>query len=397
MSLDKKPLVSIIVPVYNAEEYLEESLDCLVNQTLENIEIICINDASSDGCLEILEEYALNDSRIKILNNETSLGPSISRNMGLDIVSGEYIAFYDSDDAIDLDAYEKLYNFSEKYNHDFVVFNAIRTNDNGRQFPSVLHSKSITGETFIKTNILEHEELVYDTTSWNKFINRNFFEKYDFRFAEGRVYQDILFSMQLFCSSECIGIYPEVVYYWRIRGKNSKSITQTVYDTKNLHDRIFIISNTIQVIKSNEKYLPLLDPLYVKLVEIDVLQFIKELDRCNDEFTDIMFGEVKSFVESLPSHVFNTISEEDMVKYDLFLNDCRDSLKFIANKQRQDKIENRKNKSEKRKLENKVTKLKNKNKKLKIKNEDLKQDLEYLKTPYGWVKHKIKKLILKIY
>ena len=220
--------------------------------------------------------------------------------------------------------------------------------------------------------------------------------------------------MQMFCSSDSVGINPDVTYYWRIRGKTSKSITQTVFNTKNLHDRIFIVSNTIDVIKSNEKYHDLLHPLYVKLIEIDVLQFIRELDRCDEEFTQIMFGKVKSFVESLPKDVFNTIDEIDMIKYDLFLNDCVDSLRVLVAKERQDKIDNRRNNSEMRKLnkENKKLdkkiqrlekkndrltakneKLKEKNENLKAKNEKLNEDLEYLKTPSGWIKHKAKKII----
>jgi CDP-glycerol glycerophosphotransferase len=413
MGDDKKALVSIIVPIYNTEQYLRDSLDCLCNQTLEDIEIICINDASTDNCPEILNEYALKDSRITILENETSMGPSICRNMGLDIASGEYITFYDSDDRIDLDAYEKLYEFSKRYNHDVTVFNAIRINDRDRQSPSILHSVSITGETFTETSILEHEELVYDTTSWNKFIKADFFNAHNFRFAEGRVYQDILFSMQLFCSSDCVGICPNVNYYWRIRGKNSKSITQTVFNTKNLHDRIFIITETIKVIKSDEKYHQLLHPLYVKLIEIDVLQFINELDRCDEEFKEIMFGKVRDFVKTLPEDVFDTVEEIGMIKYDLFLNNCADSLKAIVGKERQDKVTIRKSKAEKRKiekanrklekknqrLENANQRLKNKNDKLKTKNANLKDknqvlntDLEYLKTTSGWIKYKVKKI-----
>jgi CDP-glycerol glycerophosphotransferase len=399
MSLEDRPLLSVILPVFNTEQYLVESLDCLVNQTLEDMEIICINDASTDGCPEILEEYASKDSRFKILNNETSLGPSICRNKGLEVASGEYIVFYDSDDKIDLDAYEKLYEFSKRNDNDVVVFNAIRLHDNGYQSPSVLHSRSITGKTIDNTNILEHKELVYDTTSWNKFLKGDFFRKHNFTFAEGRVYQDILFSMQVFCSTDSVGICPDVTYYWRVRGKTSKSITQTVFNTKNLHDRIFIISNTINVIKSREKYHELLEPLYVKLIEIDVLQFIRELDRCDEEFTQLMFGKVKSFVETLPSNVFDTVDELDMVKYDLYLNGCAESLKALVGKERRDKIAGAEERSEmkrltkeNRKLEKKVEKLEERNKALKEKNDELYRDLDYLKSPSGWMKYHVKKI-----
>lgn len=367
----ENPLVSVIIPVYNTQDYLKESLDAIVNQTLEDIEIIIINDASTDNCPEILKEYAKKDNRINLINNESSQGPSICRNMGLEIASGEYITFYDSDDTIDLDAYEKLYDFSKKHNHDFVVYNAIRITDKGKQKPSILHSVSITDKTYCNTSILEHNEMVYDTTSWNKFINHEFFKKHNFRFAEGRVYQDILFSMQLFCSSDNIGICPKVTYYWRIRGKKSNSITQTVFNTKNLHDRIFIITKTIQVIKSNEKYLSLLEPLYRKLIEIDILQFIDELDRCDEEYKQLMYGEVKDFTESLPENLFSTIEDTDKIKYDLYLNDCHDSLEVLV-------AQERSNKQQIRKYKSKIKKLKKENKKLKSNSNEGKSRLKRL-------------------
>ena len=97
----EKPFVSIIVPVYNTEEYLEECLNCLVNQTLENIEIICINDASTDNSLKILNDFSKNDDRIIIISNETNQGLSITRNRGIKAAKGEYIVFFDSDDLIE--------------------------------------------------------------------------------------------------------------------------------------------------------------------------------------------------------------------------------------------------------------------------------------------------------
>lgn len=102
--------VSIIIPVYNAKDYLERCLDSVCNQTLKDIEIICINDCSTDNSLEILKRYALKDSRITIIDCEINGGESKARNLGLERATGEYIAFVDNDDTVDLDFYEKLYN-----------------------------------------------------------------------------------------------------------------------------------------------------------------------------------------------------------------------------------------------------------------------------------------------
>ena len=397
--LDEKPLVSIILPVYNTEDYLKESLDALVNQTLENIQIICIDDASTDNCLEILEQYAKNDNRFTILKNSESQGPSICRNMGLELATGEYITFYDSDDKIDLDAYEKLYDFSKKHNQDVVVYNAIRFNDEGRESPSILHSKSMPDKVIIKTNIFEYTDLVYDTTSWNKFIKAEFFKKHNFRLAENRVYQDILFSMQVFCATDSIGLYPDVKYHWRRRSGEIKSITQTAFNVKNINDRIFIVKNTIDVIKSQKNHENLLKAFYIKLIEIDVLKFMNEMDRGNDEFKQIMFDQVRPFVLSLPEDVFKTIEVKDKVKYDLFKDGHMDSLESVSENQRLVKLKNKEKREKNRMLKMKIKDLNSviyekdeEIEELKSEIKDLTEDLNYLKTNAGWVKYKLRKL-----
>ena len=104
------PKVSVIIPVYNTENYLKKCLDSVCNQTLKDIEIICINDCSPDGCLEILKEYASKDDRFKIIDFKENKGAACARNAGIDAAQGEYLGFVDSDDFIDLDFYEKLYH-----------------------------------------------------------------------------------------------------------------------------------------------------------------------------------------------------------------------------------------------------------------------------------------------
>ena len=110
--------VSVIVPVYNVEKYLSRCLESLINQSLKDIEIICINDGSTDNSLQILKQFAYKDNRIKIIN-QTNSGQSVARNKGLAIASGKYIGFVDSDDWIDNDYYEKMFETIERTNSDF--------------------------------------------------------------------------------------------------------------------------------------------------------------------------------------------------------------------------------------------------------------------------------------
>ena len=114
--------VSIIVPVYNVEEYLKECLDSLVKQTLTDLEFICINDGSTDSSLEILNEYAKKDGRFIILSQENQ-GQGVARNNAIQISKGEYIAFLDPDDWVELNALEILYNFAKEKNAQIVQFN----------------------------------------------------------------------------------------------------------------------------------------------------------------------------------------------------------------------------------------------------------------------------------
>ena len=141
---DKNPKskkVSIIVPVYNVEKYLRECLDSLVNQTLKDIEIICINDASPDNSLKILKEYKKKYPKlIKIIDLKNNVGVGYARNHGLDKAQGEYIAFVDPDDYVDVTMCEKLYAFAKKNGADLVPFNYIALRHKNIKYKNTIHN-----------------------------------------------------------------------------------------------------------------------------------------------------------------------------------------------------------------------------------------------------------------
>ena len=112
--------VSVIIPVYNVEPYLEKCLDSLINQTLKDIEIICINDCSTDNSLNILEQFKNKDERIKLINLKENKGAAAARNEGLKIAKGEYLGFVDPDDYVDLNFYEELYKKAKQDDADIV-------------------------------------------------------------------------------------------------------------------------------------------------------------------------------------------------------------------------------------------------------------------------------------
>ena len=226
--------------------------------------------------------------------------------------------------------------------------------------------------------------------------------------------------MQLFCASDIIGIYPDVTYYWRVRQNKKKSLTQKVSFTKNLKDRIFITKETIKVINSSEKHKELLNAFYAKLTKIDVLQFINELDKSDEEYKSIMFNEVKPFVKTFPECVYENIEDIDKIKLDLFLNGSEENLIYFIGNERLRREEERKNKSAENKLKKDIKSkdqeisklkenlmgLKNEHEKLKeeydelklnedeliLKNKNMKEEIKEIKSTKGWVKYKSKNI-----
>ena len=197
MDFQDKIKVSVIVPVYNVEKYLRECLESLVNQTLKEIEIICINDGSEDSSLEILNEYASKDSRFVIINQE-NCGQSVARNKGLDVAKGEYIGFVDSDDWVDLNFFENLYSEAVKNNSDIAAA-SIRKVIYDKLDKYIIKYDSVQTETDTdkKYKLAEIPDWNY---TCNKIYKTSSFRKTGLKFIEGVYFEDVILT-------------PQVVYY----------------------------------------------------------------------------------------------------------------------------------------------------------------------------------------
>lgn len=202
--------VSVIVPVYNTEGFLQKCLDSLTNQTLEDIEIICVNDGSTDNSLKILQEYATKDKRIKIINQENKK-QGAARNAGMKIATGEYIGFVDSDDWIDLDFYEKLYNAATGHNFDIALGTNIRVKKNVNK-----KRLNITDEKEYKTV----QEKFDVNIQWknpcptNKIYRRELFSKHNIKWPEGVFCEDKLFTIKAVYYANGIVTVQNVNYYY---------------------------------------------------------------------------------------------------------------------------------------------------------------------------------------
>ncbi len=204
--------VSIIIPVYNVEKYLRQCLDSVVLQTLKDIEIICINDGSTDSSFDILKEYEEKDKRIIIINKENE-GLSAARNLGILKARGEYIGFVDSDDWLELDFYEKLYNAAKKYQADIACTNIRRVYED---FSECLYMKCDKYRSFAKLRKkYKLAQLPENCYVMNRIYERIKLQKSKLQFENGVTFEDIVFSHKVIYFLGKLVTVPDTNYYYR--------------------------------------------------------------------------------------------------------------------------------------------------------------------------------------
>ena len=211
--------ISVVIPVYNVEDYLKECLDSIVNQTFTDLEIICVNDGSKDNSLEILKEYAEKDDRIIVIDQENG-GHAVATNVGMDKATGKYLFLMDSDDMLKLDALELTYNAAEEKDVDFVLFQAINYDDEKDQFYEAENYSMNKVADFVGENVFSIEdigELSFDiaVTPWTKLYNREFIENSHIRFAEGLIFEDNIFFWEVLIQAQRIYFLREHLFYRR--------------------------------------------------------------------------------------------------------------------------------------------------------------------------------------
>lgn len=220
--------VSIIVPIYNVEKYHCRCMDSLLNQTLKDIEIIMVDDGSPDNCPQMCDEYAKKDSRVKVVHKKNG-GLGYARNSGLDVATGEYVAFVDSDDYVDLGMYEKLYKAAEENNNE-AVFCGFKKEFSPNRFIECKECNSYTEYTSegMKLLVLDFiaapphckSEYIHDMSVWHSIYKRSIIEENNIRFISERDYasEDIPFQIDFLKCCKKVGFIPDVFYVYCYNG-----------------------------------------------------------------------------------------------------------------------------------------------------------------------------------
>lgn len=220
-----KVKVSIIIPIYNVEKYLSRCMDSLMNQTLKEIEIILVDDGSPDSCPIRCDEFADQDARIKVIHKLNG-GLGFARNSGLEIATGEFVAFVDSDDYVALNMYETLYNQAKEYNLDtlYCGYNKVDNKNNIHPVSEVASLKILASPKEIQNFLLDMigtepnypVDRKYQMSVWHAIYSRNFIENNAIRFFSEKEFisEDIIFHIDYLQKVSKIGIIPDPMYYY---------------------------------------------------------------------------------------------------------------------------------------------------------------------------------------
>jgi glycosyltransferase involved in cell wall biosynthesis len=288
--------VSVIVPVYNVEKYLIKCLDSIVNQTLQEIEIICVNDGSTDNSPKILKEYSLKDERIKIIDKENN-GLGAARNTGIEAAKGEYIGFVDSDDWIELDAYEKLYKNAKSLNSDMVMCPAQVFDDTTEElkndqpaFTLEYFDKHFDNGTF---NHKDSKDFIFHitVTAWNKIYKTEFLNRIKARFPENLIFEDNPFFYETYLKADNVSLIRDPLFFYRINRRDSiiSKADKKYFDVIKIFDiilKIFIDTNNFDYYK-NDLIVTIFNNIFHRYYLVA------------DEYRQEFFSQIKQFFDKI--------------------------------------------------------------------------------------------------
>lgn len=331
MIMSSAPKISVIVPIYNVEKYLKKCLDSLASQTLKDIEVILVNDGSTDRSGEIMHQYAAKFSNFYAFD-KTNGGLGQARNFGVTFAKGRYIAFVDSDDFVEPAAYEKMYSTAELTHSDLVIGNVIRFNAY-KKFPSVLHQKVFRG-TKLKTHVTRDHELIYDTTAWNKLFRTSFWKANHFSFPEKMLYEDIPITFPAHYLATTVDVLEDVVYAWRFRSFGDHSITQSRTDISNLRDRLKAIDMLNNFFEDQMITGELCEAKDYKLLSTDFLLYMNKLPAADSAYADYLLRYVTEYLREVPEKVLLRLQPIDRMKYYFVKEQDKEKLFRLINFQK---------------------------------------------------------------
>ena len=306
--------ISVIIPVYNVEEFLDEAISSLLNQTFEDFELICVNDGSKDSSLDILNKFAKQDSRVIVIDKENG-GCGSARNRALDEAKGEYIYFFDPDDYILPNAFEDLYKNITDNQSDLVIFKIAMFMDGEPidysnplfNFDEVFTDVDFNNFTFTYKDVKPHI-MNSGFAPWSKLYRKEFLDRYDdFRFDLGVAFDDVPFHVKSMVRAKKISFAPDYYYHYRYANPNSVNNTSS-----NGIDIMKIVDLVEDFLRSENYFDDLKDEFYYfKLTQI----FMYMMSTNTEEYFQLAKKNIHELpeddIKSVPKHL---LYQSELVK-----------------------------------------------------------------------------------
>jgi CDP-glycerol glycerophosphotransferase len=271
------PAVSVIVPVYQVEAYVEACLRSIAGQTLRDLEIIVVDDGSTDGSLAVVERLAAQDARIAVLR-QPNRGLGNARNAGLAAAGGELVAFVDSDDALLPDALRRLKASLDRTGSDFATGMVHRWDGRTQRPAPFLRNTFRRGRR--RTHVTRFPWLVSDRVAWNKLWRRSFLDEHGLRFAEGVYNEDIPMVVPAHYLARAVDVVARPVYLWRVR---ERSITQRRTEPRMLRDRVAAVTRVCDFLDATQPP-PARRPYHESVVAEDLRYHLDVLEAASDGY-----------------------------------------------------------------------------------------------------------------
>ncbi len=325
--------VSVVIPVYNVEEYLKECLDSMLVQGKASLQVIMIDDGSTDGSGMIAQQYVnvYDNFEYHLIENG---GLGHARNYAIQFVKGKYLTFFDSDDIIVDGTYTKMFQLAEKYKSDITICDVARF-DSQKTWAAGLFEK-VFADIEDNTHITKSPRLLYDTIVCDKLILTSFYKKNKFFFTENALYEDIPVSMPMHYKANSVSILNSVGYLWRVRDGASKSITQGTSSQKNLTDRLDAMKRLNAFYKNELKNDDMWRRQQEKNFIIDLIIFINECNKVPREQAEESMKIIRSYIdENMDKDIIDNLPVFYREKYKCLLNNDLDRLVSLLDNQSQ--------------------------------------------------------------
>lgn len=300
------------MPIFNVEEYLEECLRSIAEQTVRDLEVVLVDDGSTDLSGVIAEKFAAADPRFRYVKQENA-GLSAARNAGVRHTSGSvpYLTFVDSDDIVVHDAYERMLASLETTGSDFATGNVWRLDGRGRH--QAWQYKWL-GASRERTHITRDPQLLADRVAWNKVFRRDFWDRHQFAFPEGKLYEDTPVMIPAHYRAETVDVLAGHVYYWRVR---EGSITQRRTDVKGVRDRIDVCAEVSRFLGGERASAAEKRVYDVSCLRDDFVYFLEGLPMGGPEYREAFMAGAADFMGAADPTIVDDLSADLRIKWRL--------------------------------------------------------------------------------